>query len=358
MGVGATDLREGFGEFRGWWLGELSALMPKSLLRALQPANRTIAVTLDDDHITLTKNDGASSEVIGCYDTTNPDLDKIVAAHPSSRWQWGLYLGDDIVLRDLLRLPGAAIENYREAVEFQIELQTPFRRHEVFFDCRPLAPVASANLVGVEFIVARRDLVEAALQRLSAMGLSIDFVTATYDRVLGQAPFNLVAARSLSRRRQPARLNLVLVSLALLLAGLLVYLPMDRDRQTAATLSFRVDQLRTESRVAMRLREKINTAKREMLSVINRKRETPFFTSVLNDLTRLMPDGTWVSRLDFKDGVTRIVVHAPESGTIVRLIEGSEAFSDAKMVTAVRRKANSKREQFTLSFSGRGGEKQ
>ena len=362
MSVSATALRKGAGEFVGWWLAELSALVPKPLLRAVRPVDRTISVTLDDTHITLTRTNGDSSEIIGRYATSGDDydnsrheIDRIITSHAPTRWRWGLYLDDNIVLRDLLRLPGAAIDNYREAVEFQIERQTPFRRDEVYFDCCPLAPAASTNLVGVEFIVARRDKVAAALQRVTAMGISVDFVTAKFDRAIRGAPFNLLPSSNSPRRRQPVGLNLALASLALLLGGLLVYLPLDHDRQRTLALSTRVDQLRTEAQVATRLRDQIKTEKQNILSVIDRKNETPPFIRILDDLTQLMPDEAWVSRLDYKDGTIRIVVHAPESGTIVRLIEGSDEFSNAQMVTAVRRQPNTGRERFTLSFSTRSG---
>lgn len=365
MGVSATPLREGTGEFLGWWLGELSALVPKPLKRAVQAADRTIAVTLDQTHITLTKFDGASSELIGRfamasdgYDNARHELNRIISSHTPARWRWGLYLDDNIVLRDLLRLPGAAIENYREAVEFLIERQTPFRRNEVYFDCRPLTPAASTNLVGVEFIIARRDRMEAALRSVKAMGISVDFVTADFDRATGGAPFNLLPSSTSPRRRKPVGLNLALASLALLLGGLLVYLPMAHDRRTAALLSTHVEQLRNEARVAARLRDQIEAEQRNMRSVIDRKQETLPFTRILNNLTRLIPDTAWVSRLDYKDGTIRVVIHAPESGSIIRLIEGSDWFSDAKMVTAVRRQANTGRERFTLSFSSRSGTQQ
>jgi len=76
----------------------------------------------------------------GGYDARPQELARIVSGHKAPRWRWGLYLDDSVVLRDLLKLPVAALENYREAAEFQIERQTPFRRAEVYFDCRPLRP--------------------------------------------------------------------------------------------------------------------------------------------------------------------------------------------------------------------------
>jgi len=126
---------------------------------------------------------------------------------------------------------------------------------------------------------------------------------------------------------------------------------LDRDGRLAAALSARVDQLRNEARVAERLREEIAAERRNVLSVVTRKQEAPPFVRILDDLTRLIPDSAWVSRLDFRDGTIRAVMNAPESGSIVRLIEGSDRFSDARMVTAVRQIPVTGHEQFTLSFS-------
>jgi len=205
--------------------------------------------------------------------------------------------------------------------------------------------------MSLEFVIARRDAVDAAIRQAGSLGLPVDFVAPTFDAGAGRASLDFLRAASAPRRPERRILNPTLACLALVLAGLLIYLPMQRDGRLAAALSARVDQLRNEARVAERLREEIAAERRNVLSVVTRKLEAPPFVRILDDLTRLIPDSAWVSRLDFRDGTIRAVMNAPESGSIVRLIEGSDRFSDARMVTAVRQIPVTGHEQFTLSFS-------
>ena len=106
METSAAALRKGTSDFMGWWLGELSELVPTPLRHALKPAERTIAVTIDENRISLTKIEGGNTEPLGNFATqsnefgTSPrELDQLLTKFPTGRWRWGLYLKGDAVLR-------------------------------------------------------------------------------------------------------------------------------------------------------------------------------------------------------------------------------------------------------------------
>lgn len=357
MQVSSAGFRKGTGDFMSWWFGELSALVPTAVRQALAPVSRTVAVTLDGTGVSLTRIDGGTSETLGHVTVdaeklgaSSLDIKRILAAHPVKDWRWGVFLDDDAILGDVLNLPRAAAENYAEAVEFQLDRQTPFQRGEIYFDCRP----ASANASGafaIEYIVAPRSRVDSVLQKLTSLGIPVDFVTSLSDLGGVSPPFNLLPDHEPVHRQRSYRLNSVLAACVVLLGGCAVYLSMDNDRHHAAALAAHVDQLRQEARVASRLREELTAEDRNVNSVLELKRDRNSVSQVLNDLSALLPDDSWVSRFTYKTGKAQIVVHAPESAAIVGLIEGSEQFVGARMMTAVRKLKNQNRERFTLGFS-------
>ena len=363
MQVSSAGFRKGTGDFMSWWFGELSTLVPTAVRQALVPVSRTVAVTFDGTGISLTRIDGGTSEILGHVTVdaeklgaSSLDIKRILAAHPVKDWRWGVFLDDDAVLGDVLNLPQAAAENYAEAVEFQLDRQTPFQRGEIYFDCRPASANAGANVSGsyaIEYIIAPRLRVDSVLQKLTSLGIPVDFVTTLSDLGGVSPPFNLLPDHEPVHRQRSYRLNSILAACVVLLGGCAVYLAMDNDRRHAAALASHVEHLRQEAGVASRLREELTAEDRNVNSVLELKRERNSVSQVLNDLSALLPDDSWVSRFTYKTGKAQIVVHAPESAAIVGLIEGSEQFVGARMMTAVRKLKNQNRERFTLGFSTR-----
>ena len=360
MEASTAALRKGTSDFMGWWFGELSALVPTPLRHALKPAERTIAVTIDEDRIILTKIEGGNTELLGQFATQSNDfgaspqeLHQLLTKFPTARWQWGLYLKGDAVLRDRLHLPIAAKENFYEAVEFQVDRQTPFQRSEIYFDCHPIAAGTSDHTLCIDYIIAPLEMVDKALRRLTSIGIPVDFVTSISELSAELPRFNLLSDQNPPHRHRGTRLNAGLAILAALLGGASVYLALDNDRRHAAALTAQVDSLRSEARIASKLHSAIASEQRSANYVLNLKRDNNSVIQILNNLTRLVPDDAWVSRFTFKGGKIQIVIHAPESSSIVQLVEGSEQFSDAKMMTAVRKLKDANRERFTLSFSAK-----
>jgi general secretion pathway protein L len=358
MEASTAAFRKGTSDFLGWWFGELSGLVPTPLRHALKRAERTIAVTIDEDRISLTKIENGDTEPLVQFgtksvnfDTTRQELERLVAKYPAGRWRWGLYLENDVVLHDRLLLPIAAKENFYEAVEFQIERHTPFKRSEIYFDCCPIDASTTARTLCVDYVIAPLERVDAAIKQLSSIGLPVDCVTTVAD-LSGEAPkFNLISERNTPRRSGGARLNAGLTILAVLLGGAATWLSLDNDRRYAVALSAQVETLRNQARVASQLRNTVASEQRSVNFVLNLKRDHKAVIQILNDLTRLLPDDSWVSRFSYQEEQIQIVIHAPESTSIVRLVEGSDYFSNARMMTAVRKLKDENRERFTLGFA-------
>lgn len=358
MDASAAALRKGTGDFMGWWFGELSALVPTPLRQALKPAERTIAVTIGENRISLTRIEGGITEPLGQFDTkrdgggaSHQDLEPLLTKFPTARWRWGLYLENDAVLHDRLHLPIAAKENYYEAVEFQINRLTPFQRSEIYFDCRPVTAGTTGHTLCIDYIIAPLEKVDTAVRRLTSIGIPVDFVTTASELSAEQPRFNLLSGHNPPRRNRGTRLNAGLAILAVVLGGAAIFLSLDNDRRHAATLSAKVESLRNEARIASQLRSTFASEQRSVNYVLNLKEDHNSVIQILNDLTRLLPDDSWISQFSYKGGKIQIVIHAPESSSIVRLVEGSDRFSGAKMMTAVRKLKDANRERFTLSFS-------
>lgn len=359
MNAAFATLRHGGESFFRWWFGELRSLVPAVIVRAFQPQPRIVRIEAAGRDLTFKRIADGTTETIATFplesgpdDTSKRDLARRLKAYNPARWDYRLYLRNGEVLRDRIWMPAAVVENLHEAVGFQLDRQTPFKSDEIYFDCR--VANASGSTVAIDVAISRRDTVDAAVERVRAAGIPVDFVTCDEPDGDGDPPFSLLQAKSSPGSGWKRRANMFLVALAVLLAATAIWLPMERDRERAQLLSLKVETLRKIANGSERLLASLETAQKRLGFVTRRKRTTPSVTRVLDDLTRLVPDNSWVSRFSYDNGTVRIVMHAPESAAIVRLIEGSESFADARMLTAVRRDREDKRERFSLSFSVRG----
>jgi general secretion pathway protein L len=360
MESSTTALRQGASDFMGWWFGELSALVPTQLKQSLKAADRIIAVTIDESRITLVKIENCIADTLvqvgtksAGLDTSQQELGRLISKYPAGKWRWGLYLDNNAILGDRLLLPIAAKENFYEAVEFQVDRQTPFQRQEIYFDCCPNDAQSTNRTLCVDYIIAPLERVDSAINFLTSIGVRIDFITSTAE-LSGEPPrFNFLSNRGKPQRRPGRKLNAYLATLTVLLAGATTYLTLDNDRRQAKVLSAQVEILRDKARLASQLQSTIASEKRSVNHVLDLKRQTQPVIQILTNLTRLLPDDSWVSRFTYKDETIQVVVHAPESSSIVRLVEGSGQFTGAKMMTAVRKVKDENKERFTISFSTR-----
>jgi general secretion pathway protein L len=277
-------------------------------------------------------------------------LAAIVRAHPRDRWRYGLYLTDAIAIHALTRLPTAAAENLQEAIEYQIDRITPFNRDSVYFDCRIPKHPAGATTTPIEIAIASKAQIDDCVNRARAAGLPVDFVTVSADLTTDGQPFDLLPSEQQKHRGSPLRLNRVLAVLAALLACVAVYGPIHRDHARIARMDAELAGLAASARVAAKLEEEIAAANDRINFIVERRRDTPLVTRIIDDLSGLLPDGNWVTRFDYRDGTIRIVAQAPESAAVVRLIEQSGVFGNARLEAAVRRDQSAKLDQFNLAF--------
>src|SRR5690606_19022067 len=84
-----------------------------------------------------------------------------------------LLLPPAYVLRRVLTLPAAALDNLRTVLGFELDRQTPFKPEQVVFDSRVLPHEAGAKLVPVELALVPRERLQQALAGLGPVAASL-----------------------------------------------------------------------------------------------------------------------------------------------------------------------------------------
>jgi general secretion pathway protein L len=342
--------------FLAWWLGELGALAPAVLRRAFAGGGGVLGFEVDGDELVVGRaSDGAMAEVAR-LDLHQPDdalraaVATILSEHAPSGTGIVLALGADQVLHKILDLPLAAEDGLRDLLYFELDRQTPYRPDQVRYDFRVVGRDHVAGRMKVELLVAPVEAVERLAARAAGWGLEPSVVTAAGIDDAAEPAFDLSGGTPAAASRG-GRLGLAV--LALLAAGLVtvaVWLPLEAQREAALDAEASLAGARMAAVAAADLRDRLDLRAKAGSFLVRRKNEAPMMTAVLADLTRLLPDDTWLFELHVKGAEVRARGYAPAASTVLELIERGPAFRNARFSSPVTRVPGVDAERFDLTF--------
>lgn len=322
------------------WGHELSLLIPERLRLWWQEAGQLIAVSLADDSRTvhLLRPTGKRFEEIGAIDLADPGaganaarLVQDLKRQSGNNVRLMLCLAPAKVLQRTLSLPLAVEENLWQTVSFELDRFTPFKADQAQFDFRLRERRAGSNQLVLDLLVAQRTVVEAALADIDALRLPIAGVTTVDDVVAyGSDCRNLMPA---SRRRanlssSRTRWRLTAVSVAALLSLMVLVVPLWQKRASAIDLLEPMYEAKHAADQTDVLRGRLDKLVETHNLLPDKKWSGHSTFRVLEELSRRLPDNTFVIQLDFDGKTVQIQGETAASSDLVELLEASPLFKD------------------------------
>jgi general secretion pathway protein L len=349
--------------FLGWWLGELGTLVPGPLRRAFSGRTGALCFRVIGDELVASRVVDGEVEELLRLDVSESAVDvrpavaRLLRTHARRSDDIVLELEPEQVLRKTLDLPLAAEEGLAELLWFELDRQTPYRPEQARYDYRIAARDMVRRRIKVELLVAPLKLAEQLEARAAQWGIEPTVLTVAGLDDPAAPSFNLSAKRAMPSRG--GRIGVAL--LALLAAGLLgaaVWIPLEAQRKAARDAEAAVEEARKAAFVAADLRDELERRAKAGSFLIRRKSEAPMVTAVLADLTRLLPDDTWLFELHIRDREVRARGYAPAASSILELIERGPVFEKARFTSPVTRVPGIDAERFDLTFELAGGGKE
>jgi general secretion pathway protein L len=331
------------------WRNALLRCMPRALRRWIALRHPCLVVQPRGDDALLLLQAGDEREPIGGVDLrTGGTLASLLASPPKQGWRetW-LELPADLVLLRRATLPTQVRDNLRQVIAYEIDRLTPFSPTEVYFDARVLGPIARGTKLDLELAVMRRDAAADWLERLRE----------------GRSPASRLAwvgawpgANLLPReeRAKPPRFGalitqlLLILVLALLVAALVS--PLWQKRRAQELLDAELRRVRNAAVEVEDVRTALERARLGSVEVLNRKREHPRMVDLLRELTDLLPDGTWVQTLNFRDGEVDMRGESNQATALIGLLERGPGISAVRFRSPVMQVASTGQERFHISL--------
>jgi general secretion pathway protein L len=253
-----------------------------------------------------------------------------------------------------VRMPAATEENLRQVVAFEMDRLTPFRAEEVYFDCRVAAREAAAAMIVIQLAVARRELVDAKVQRLRDLGVTVQGVTVRDERGHAAADLDLLPSEGRDEResvRERYILYGAIAAVVLLLASALL-LPVYHKRNAVIAGFPLVGKARQDAEGTDAIAKELEKQVGDYNFLLAKKHSTYPVLALLEEATRLLPDTTWVQQVDIKNvGKTRevqVTGETPSSSKLIEIFEQSKLLQNAATRGTVTRGSQPNTERFQI----------
>jgi general secretion pathway protein L len=320
--------------FWRWWSGELIELLPENLQRAIAQRQQKLYIEVDDGKLLLSLgNRVAQREILRlALDDTDVENEDI----PREVQQTILLLPADKVLAKRISLPSAAEENLREVLGFEMDLHTPFEASDVYYDYTVVGRDTTRGNVTVDLVYAPRDAVDTLVDGASAFGMTTDIVTCRRRDNANLQPVNLLPRdKRRARRLDVKNLNLGLTALLAVLVVAAITIPIVQKNRALEALEAQVQAAAAEAREGAELRRDLEKMAAASQFLVEKKASDVMIVEIIDEISRILPDHTWIARLDLSGTEMQIQGQSSASASLIRIIESSPWFENVRFASPV-----------------------
>jgi general secretion pathway protein L len=314
-------------QFFRWWFGELSSMVPGWMRSTVLTLDQYILIPLSQVKAGMTKPAVASLRVAA------------------------ITLSPIQILRKTITLPLAAEENLRQVLAFQAEQHTPFPANKIYFNYVVLTRDFDAGRLTVEFVAAPRGAIDIAVNTLAEMGIEVRalFVDELIAKgsLLNLMPVAQVSAPSPWRHGA----NPWLAGLVVILVLVALLAPSIVKRQAVVQLLPWADKGKKAAEAVNAVRADLDQRVETHNYLLEKREASPAVIQILQELTHVLPDDTWVQAFDLKGKELQIQGETGSSSRLIGLFEQSSLFRDARLGTLFKGQlAGTERYQLTIQL--------
>jgi general secretion pathway protein L len=270
---------------------------------------------------------------------------------PDAPREISLSFPESALLRARVALPKTSRRYLVQALRYELTRLSPLDPQEVYFDF-VANPEAGAKHQRVELRIAKRAEIDAAVRLChdAALGVaSIGFEGDARPADWRLFPVDRLAfARTLWRQWNIA----ILAGISLVLGFALLVAAYVRHVEMGQELETQLATAQERAAIVERLEEKARIAEAEDRFLESQKR-TPMFAAVLAELSRTLPDGTWITQLAMDGGKLQLQGNSQAASNLIGLMDKSKVFANAQFTAPLTQDARSNVEHFDLSVDVR-----
>jgi general secretion pathway protein L len=329
------------GRFFGWWWRELRELVPASWLRPLHRRRRWLLLEATGHGLTA-----GWQTVDGFEPAAAADDDDLRRA--ARRCPVAIRLPATSIWRQQLQLPLEAETSLRAILQNALERETPFLAEQVLFDHRIVERDRTLRLLTVEMAIIRRDALQPLLEQANLAGFSPRMAGFA---IAGEWPpsFSFLPAAP-GAPPVVRRIVLALLAVTAMLAIACAWLWHGHRAAELAMIEREIVSARVEADAALALRDQLDALTRQQAFLERRKAQSGSL-ELLDELSRLLPDGSWAVELRLQEGNGAVVGFAPSASALIEIFTRSPRLANPKFRSPVTPASQASMERFDIAFT-------
>jgi general secretion pathway protein L len=348
------------GKFFGWWVEELRQALPASWRRKLQYAMRRVTLGLDEHNLVVGVDENRALKVLGSFplsDAATLQSDQIhdlLGERELLESPQFLVLGSSGVLRKEMKLPLAAESNLAQVLAFEMDRQTPFRASDVYYDWKVLGRDTQSGQVGIELFVVPRTQVDKSIELMKERGVRLAGVDIVDDETAASPPVTmglniLPPELRVSGMSRKARTNLALGAAAIILLAAVMVQSLYFRAHQLEELESAIAAVQDEARKVQRIKEQIEDSSEAASFLTVRRESAPLAIELLADITRLLPNDTYLDRLVIGQTSVQLQGKSQNAQQLIEAVNSSELLENASFRGSTRLDARSGLEIFEVN---------
>ncbi|HEY1723150.1 MAG TPA: PilN domain-containing protein [Magnetospirillaceae bacterium] len=355
--AGLALARRALAEGWQWWRDEIQAMLPARMRRLFQ-RDRSCAVLIAGDTGIALRLPGDTTALPLVDGPWARGIDTAILAQATARLHktgvdrhpLRLSLMTDAILRTTLTLPAAVEENLDEVLHFELDRRTPFAAADARFAYRIAKRDRPANQIQVELAVVRHQIVAQAVAAAARLGLAVDILDLSPAAGAGDLTVSLKddaddeAGTSWRRRLRRWAPAIVLVALLIALGA-----PALRSHHQIAELRAEVAAARADAMKAAQLEDELAQRTAGAAFMTARKRANAGALQILAEMTRQIPDGTWLEDFSLSDKDVKLIGYSNSSSALIPLLTKSVLITAPHFESPVTIDSATGHERFEIS---------
>jgi len=339
---------------RAWW-AEWKATLAALLERYLPQDKRELVIAHGGRGLAPVWRDGETQRMLDSSDSPTALARTIQSANLPVRREAVLQLAPQDVLRTALRLPAARKAVLLRALRFEVERVSPIPGDEVYFDFQVAGRNRAEKTLELDVRIVRRRIVDALKAQCRDAGLAVCAIRFADGSAAGAGTFPIDATAALKARWRRSHLRLFAAAIPVLTAAVLLAFYL-RGEQVLDSLD---DQISNDSIAAAHVEQLRGRIERttQQLQFLAEQKQAPPFVAVLADISRTLPDGSWLTELEMTGNKIRIEGYSHAASDLIAAFDRSGRFVDIQFAAPVTQGPAPGIERFDLSFELAGRRK-
>jgi general secretion pathway protein L len=339
-----------------WWVEELAGMIPDQLRRRTAGLRSRLLLVIDSTGTFLSEEIGDTRVKLGRVDLQSNQAAAIPRIIETASRRTKTTSNDVVVclpfdraLRATVTFPLATERNIEEVIGFEFERIVPFTREEVYYAYRLLGRDKTTRTLQVELAVIRREPVQEISRLAARLGLSVVGLEVAGTTTDAAATTIMLHDRGRATpHRRVARVMIAIACVAGTLALASIVIPFVQARSTLALLTTEVGEARRQADASLAVQKQIDAKIQDQQFLVAKKQKTFTLTEILNIVTQLTPDDTWLSEMQVTGDEIHLVGISASATQILSLIDQSPSFRNAAFRSSITRDPKLNGERFDI----------